>query len=252
MTSIEEALKSLPKAYEERHGNGGGTVTSFVTIGSDSVRISEESVVRDLTELYEFVKVTGKSEVSGFVKLFGIAEVNSSTLMDHVLMAGDTQVNRSVIKGTCQLHGGATVSDSVLSGNVIICGNSNLSECMLSGNVRISGYADLYRVKIIDDVIISGNDTYITNCTLTPGVRITGGRWERSPYVVKTRYFNVCEDVEDRILIGCKSLPYHIWKQQAKTYFRSYFGSDDADKEELYLELLSALEDVNRFKQEVK
>ena len=149
----------------------------------------------------EDARVVSKAHVCGNAVVSGKAIVKDDSLVsEHSRVKGNAIIEgRSCISGFVYIQGNAQVRDSKIFGNLDLDGDAKIIESSIATNATITGSASV----IGSDFRMRGMFT------------ITCGLWLNNPLIVTYKRFQVNEDGDGKIAIGCTSMSYDEWVEQA-------------------------------------
>lgn len=227
--------------------NGGGLVGAFVHL-SRQATVRPESQVTGNAEMYGESILRGVSQLRDFAKMMEKADALDSIIQAHAKIGGEAFVYASHVSGTADIRGQAKVHNSTVSGNTMIIDKSRIHGCQLFGNVRVSDSAFLRNVIVgkDDTVVFEGYACldFDSPLRVPAGLRVDAGVWKRPPLIIPTPVFTMCEDVNDRVKVGCLSHSIDFWFEHGRKTLIRYGLS-----ESLYDEFIDALNIVSDFKQ---
>lgn len=188
----------MTTAALEVHRNGSGRRERTVHC-AETALLDDHTTVEGNASIWGRITVE-RSEISGDVKVAGATRILDSRLIGRIWITDNAFLVR------CQI--------AAFTGEVEIHDSARLEGCTIAANdgcrVSIGENAKVRNVTINGEAYIAG-DCVVENCTLEPGVRITRGYWNRSPRVIRTPWFDVCEDIDDCLFIGCESRQRELW-----------------------------------------
>jgi hypothetical protein len=113
--------------------------------------------------------------------------------------------------GSTRISGNACVS-----GNARVSGSAQVCEsARVYGSAQVFDSAQVYgSAQVFGDARVYGSACVFGSARISGNARITCGEWTRSPICVLGTAFNVNEDGDDLIRIGCMHLTYGEWLEQ--------------------------------------
>lgn len=226
--------------------NGGGTASPFVHLSKQAV-VEPESQVLGSAEMFGETALRGKSTLRDFAKIMEQSYAVDSIIQDFAKLGGNARLERCKLLDTADVRGDAYILDSVIGGNTIIMGIPRVLRCSLLGNVRIADATLLKNVRVERNVtvVIEGRAflRFPVEMALQGGTRLDDGVWARPPLVMDTPVFTMCEDIEDKVKVGCLSHSIVFWKEHGRKTLLHY-----GLKEDIFEKLYSALLEMEAFK----